>query len=153
MAEGLHTSDNLRCLLTRPGDAEAAGGTFLKLAWEKAVASGPTDKCLLAPSARTDARVSFQTLGRLLARPPLLVGHRPGKPRFQPKKIDPDSDLAARRTSATAVSQLSFSWHPHHGLAASTATLPVPLLEKWREQCIQDISIYEPAVIDHGLRT
>ena len=63
LAEGLQTSDDLRCFSTKPDDAEAAGGILLKLAWDTTVASGPTDRCLLLLNARIDAIVSLQILG------------------------------------------------------------------------------------------
>ena len=54
-AQGLETSDDLRCFFKLPDDAEAAGGTLLWLAWVKTVDSGPGDRCLLVLSARTEA--------------------------------------------------------------------------------------------------
>ena len=152
-AEGLETTDDLRCYFRSAVAAGVQGGPLLRLAWEHCSAVGPTDQSLMVLRARREVQVELQQLGRLLAKPPLPLVRRAGRPRRQPKVTDEDSYKAARRAAAEAAVQLSFSWAPLYGLAANSGSTPMSTLDQWRQQCIGDIAEFEERYIMHGLRT
>ncbi len=124
-AEGLETTDDLRCYFRSAVAAGVQGGPLLRLAWEHCSAVGPTDQSLMVLRARREVQVELQQLGRLLAKPPLPLVRRAGRPRRQPKVTDEDSYKAARRAAAEAAVQLSFSWAPLYGLAANSGSTPI----------------------------
>ena len=129
--EGLDTTDDLRCYFNDQEKADAAGG-FIGIAW--ALCCGKTSgQSLKVMRCRMESAEEAKRMGRALARPLLPAPRRAGKPRKKPQVVDPGSDLAARRKSAAAAVQLSFSWHPNWGLAARSGKLPLKLLETWKE--------------------
>ena len=151
-AEGLETVDDLRCYFSSQEAADVAG-PMVGLAWSLCSDTPAADRSLRVLQCRLECAEDARRMGRALARPPLPAPRRGGKPRKQPVVVDPASDLAVRRKSAAVAVQLSFSWHPNWGLAARAGKLSPTLLEAWKEQCIQDVSIYEASVINQAVRT
>ena len=150
--EGLETVDDLRCFFKCQEKADAVG-VLVGLAWTVCRDTKACDQSLKVVQCRLSCAEEARRMGRALARPYLPVPRRAAKPRKQPVVIDPGSDLAARLKSAAAAVQLSFSWHPNGGLAARSGKMPLKMLETWKDQCIEDIAIYEASTINQALRT
>ena len=150
-AEGLETVDDLRCYFSSQEAADEAG-PMVGFAWSLCCDKLASDRSLRVIQCRLECAEEARRMGRASSRPSLPAPRRTGKPRKQPAVVDPGSDLAARRKSAALAVQLSFSWRPNWGLAARAGKLPPKLLDAWREQCIQDIAIYEASVINQAVR-